>query len=53
VDAVERRMFEVLGQGEEMATQASDKISEEPRVAFAAGLVAIVVIFGLLVGVGR
>jgi hydrogenase-4 component B len=53
VDAVERRMFEVLGQGEEMATKASDKISEEPRVAFAAGLVAIIVIFGLLVGIGR
>jgi hydrogenase-4 component B len=53
VDAVERRMFEVLGQGEEMATKASDKISEEPRVAFAAGLVAIVVIFGLLIGGAR
>jgi hypothetical protein len=49
VDAVERRMFEVLGQGEQLVTQTSDRIPEQPRFAFAAGLVALLVIVGLLV----
>lgn len=53
VDAVERRMFEVLGQGEDMVSHASEKIPEEPRFAFAAGLVTIVVVVGLLIGAGR
>lgn len=52
-DAVERRMFEVLGQGEEMISNASDRIPEQPRFAFAAGLIALVVAIGLLVGAGR
>lgn len=53
VDAVERRMFEVLGQGEDMITHASERIPEQPRFAFAAGLVALVVAVGLLVGATR
>jgi len=53
VDGVERRMFEILGQGEEMVSRAADRIPEEPRFAFAAGLIAVVIIVGLLVGVGR
>lgn len=53
VDAVERRMFEVLGQGEEMITQASSRIPEQPRFAFAAGLLALVIAVGLLLGAGR
>jgi hydrogenase-4 component B len=53
VDAVERRMFEVLGQGEDMITHASEKIPEQPRFAFAAGLVAIIVVVALLVGAAR
>jgi hydrogenase-4 component B len=53
VDAVERRMFEVLGQGEEMITKASEHISEQPRYSFAAGLLTIVVVVALLIGVGR
>jgi hypothetical protein len=48
VDAVERRMFEVLGQGEAMVTGTSKRISEEPRFAFAAGLVALVIVVALL-----
>src|SRR5258706_15518836 len=54
VDAVERRMFEVLGQGEEFVTQTSERIPEQPRFAFAGGLVVLVVLAGLIVaGVGR
>ncbi|MGZ5968186.1 MAG: proton-conducting transporter transmembrane domain-containing protein [Polyangiales bacterium] len=53
VDAVERRTFEVLGQGEEMVTRASEHVSEEPRFSFAAGLLTLVILVGLLIGVGR
>ena len=53
VDGVERRMFEILGQGEEMVSHAADRIPEQPRFAFAAGLVAIVILGGWLIGVGR
>jgi hydrogenase-4 component B len=52
VDGVEHRMFEVLGQGEEMISRTSERIPEEPRFAFAAGLVALVVVVGLLLGAG-
>lgn len=53
VDAVERRMFEVLGQGEQMIQQASDRIPEQPRYAFAGGLLALVIAVGLLIGATR
>ncbi|MDC0676926.1 proton-conducting transporter transmembrane domain-containing protein [Sorangium atrum] len=54
VDAVERRMFEVLGHGENFIAQAFDRIPEQPRFAFAAGLVALVIIGAMVVGgVGR
>jgi hydrogenase-4 component B len=53
VDAVERRMFEVLGQGEDMVSHAADRIPEQPRFAFAAGLLALVIAVGLLIGAGR
>jgi hydrogenase-4 component B len=53
VDAVERRMFEVLGQGEAMVTRTSERIPEQPRFAFAAGLVVLLLAVGLLVGVAR
>ena len=44
VDAVERRMYEVLGQGEQFVQETSGRIPEQPRFAFAAGLLAIVVV---------
>lgn len=50
-DAVERRIFEALGRGEDLLVQASERIPEQPRFAFAAGLVALIVI-GALVLVG-
>lgn len=43
-DAVERRMFEVLGQGEELVAQVSERVPEQPRFAFAAGLIVLLVI---------
>jgi hydrogenase-4 component B len=47
-DAVERRMFEALGNGEGFVRQVADRIPEEPRFAFAAGLVALLVVVALL-----
>jgi hydrogenase-4 component B len=44
VDAVERRMYEVLGQGEQFVQDTSGRIPEQPRFAFAAGLLALVVV---------
>jgi hydrogenase-4 component B len=52
-DSVETRMFEVLGQGENLVVQTSARISEQPRFAFAAGLLALVVIGALVLGGGR
>jgi hypothetical protein len=49
-DAVERRMFEMLGQAEDVVSQASDRIPEQSRFAFAAGLVALIVIGAILLG---
>ena len=53
VDAVERRMFEVLGQGEQMITGASDRMPQQPRFAFAAGLIALIIAIGMLIGSAR
>ncbi|HSN13825.1 MAG TPA: proton-conducting transporter membrane subunit [Anaeromyxobacteraceae bacterium] len=48
VDAVERRMFEVLGEGDDTVTSASRKIPVEPRFSLAAGLVVLIAMIGLL-----
>jgi hydrogenase-4 component B len=52
-DPVEQRMFEVLGQGEDFVAHTSDRIPEQPRFAFAAVLITLFVIAGLLLGIGR
>jgi len=52
VDPVERRMFEVLGQGEEMIAETSGRIPETARLAFAAGLVGLVILAALVLGGG-
>jgi hypothetical protein len=52
VDAVEARMFEVLGQGEELVTQASEKLPEQPHLMFAGGLVALLVIGAIVSSLG-
>jgi hydrogenase-4 component B len=49
-DPVEKRLFEVLGQGEDFISQASERIPENPRFAFAAGLLVIVLIGVLVAG---
>jgi hydrogenase-4 component B len=50
VDAVERRLFSVISHGDASATELSGKLREDdPRIAFAAALVAIVVMGGLIV----
>jgi hydrogenase-4 component B len=49
-DPVERRMFEVLWQGEDFVAETSERIPEHPSFAFTAGLVALVVIGAWLFG---
>jgi hydrogenase-4 component B len=50
VDAVERRLFSVIKHGDASAADLSSKLREDdPRIAFAAALVAIVVMSGLIV----
>jgi hydrogenase-4 component B len=54
VDAVERRMFEVLGDGEAMVQQVVSRVPEQPRYSFAAGLLMMVGMVGLLLwGLGQ
>ncbi|MDB4959604.1 MAG: hyfB [Myxococcales bacterium] len=52
VDAVEQRMFEVLGQGEQFVQDTSGRIPEQPRFAFAAGLVVLVIVALVALGQG-
>ncbi|WP_428423513.1 proton-conducting transporter membrane subunit [Methylibium sp.] len=50
VDAVERRLFSVIKHGDASAGELSSKLREDdPRIAFAAALIAIVLISGLVV----
>ena len=49
-DPVERRIFEVLGHGEEYVSLANERIPDQPRFAFAAGLIALFVIGLVLMG---
>jgi hydrogenase-4 component B len=49
VDAVERRLFEVIGRGDSSAKKLAEKLNEDrPGVAFAFGLVAVVLIASLV-----
>ncbi|MCR4296687.1 MAG: proton-conducting membrane transporter [Elusimicrobia bacterium] len=49
VDAVEHRMFQLLGEGEALVARAAGWIPDQPRFAFAAGLAVLAVIVGLIV----
>jgi hydrogenase-4 component B len=50
VDAVERRLFAVIKRGDASAAEVSSQLREDdPRIAFAAALMAIVLIAGLVV----
>jgi hydrogenase-4 component B len=49
VDAVERRLFNVIDHGDDTAVELSDKMREDdPRLAFAIGLAGIVIIASLV-----
>ena len=48
VDAVERRMFQMLGDGESLVTRLISRISDQPRFGFAIGLVTLAAIVGLI-----
>ena len=53
VDAVERRLFSVIGHGDNSASELARQLREDdPRLAFAAALVALVAIAGLVVLAG-
>jgi hydrogenase-4 component B len=53
VDAVERRLFSVIGHGDASASELSSKLHEDdPRIAFAVALIGIVVIAALVVLAG-
>jgi hypothetical protein len=43
-------MFEMLGQAEDAVSQVSGRIPEHSRFAFAAGLVALVLIAAMVLG---
>jgi hydrogenase-4 component B len=49
VDAVERRIFEGLGEAEAMVSRVAAGIPQEPRVAFGAGLVVIIALLAWLI----
>jgi hydrogenase-4 component B len=53
VDAVERRLYTVIGHGDNSASELSRQLREDdPRITFALALAAIVVIAGLVVLTG-
>jgi hydrogenase-4 component B len=54
VDAVEHRMFEVLGNSHDFIRRLATRISEEPRFAFGVGLLVLAALVGgLFAGGGR
>jgi hydrogenase-4 component B len=56
VDAVEERMFEVMGEGDGMIVRLARHIPVEPRFSLAAGLVVLLVVVGFVLsgaGAGR
>lgn len=53
VDAVERRLFSVIKHGDESASDLSRRLREDdPRLAFAAALVAVIAMAGVIVLTG-
>ena len=53
VDAVEQRMFQVMGEGDGFVKRVGRRIPVDPRFSFAAGLVVLVTIVGLVVSGSR
>jgi hydrogenase-4 component B len=52
VDAVERRMFKVMGEGEDSVRKIVERASGDARLSFALGLVVLVTMIGVI-AVGR
>jgi hydrogenase-4 component B len=52
VDAVERRIFEVLGEGEGMVSKVVSLVPNQPRFAFGMGLLVLFILVGSLVSGG-
>jgi hypothetical protein len=48
VDAVEQRMFEVMGEGDGLVKRVGRRIPIDPRFSLAAGLVVLVTVVGLV-----
>ncbi|MDO8944964.1 MAG: hypothetical protein Q7U75_17420, partial [Desulfobacterales bacterium] len=49
VDAVERRLFSVISRGDASAAELSGRLHEDdPRIAFGAALIAIILIVALV-----
>ena len=48
VDAIERRMFKVIGEGERLIDSLAETIREESKISFAVGLVVIIVVVALI-----
>jgi hypothetical protein len=49
VDAVEQRMFEVMGEGDGLVKRLGRRIPIDPRFSLAAGLVVLVTVVGLVI----
>jgi len=49
VDAVEQRMFEVMGEGDGLVKRVGRRIPIDPRFSLAAGLVVLVAVVGLVI----
>ena len=43
-----RRMFELIGNSDDLVTQTASKISEESRLSFSLGLLVLLIMVGLL-----
>ncbi|MBS2026631.1 MAG: proton-conducting membrane transporter [Deltaproteobacteria bacterium] len=52
VDAVERRMFEVLGEGESVANRLYERVSVAPTYSLGLGLAVLVVVISLVATAG-
>jgi hydrogenase-4 component B len=52
VDAVEKRMFEVMGEGDRVIGRLAARAPTEPGVSLGAGLVVLAVMVGLLLAAG-
>jgi hydrogenase-4 component B len=53
VDAVERRMFKVLAEGDDTIAKAMTRVSDDARLSFAVGLIVLVAMIGIIAAGAR